>query len=141
MSTSAPLAPSAALAPLERLESRLAPLRKRLASHPIYAAIQSEQQLRLFMESHVFAVWDFMSLLKALQRSLTCVDVPWVPSRHAASRRFINEIVLGEESDEYQHRPLSHFEIYLEAMQALDADTAPINALLMAHPISSALTR
>lgn len=121
---------SATAAPLDALEARIAPLRERLAAHPVYHAVRSGQQLRVFMESHVFAVWDFMSLLKSLQRALTCVNVPWVPSPYAASRRFINEIVLGEESDEYQHRPLSHFELYLEAMHELGADTAPIEGLL-----------
>jgi hypothetical protein len=125
MSSAAPV-----LAPLDALEAHISPLRRQLAAHPIYAEVRDERDLRLFLEAHVFAVWDFMSLLKSLQRALTCVDVPWVPSPYAASRRFINEIVLGEESDEYQNRPLSHFEIYLEAMHALDADTAPIEALL-----------
>ncbi len=82
------------------------------------------------MESHVFAVWDFMCLLKALQQTLTCVEVPWVPTRFPASRRFINEIVLSEESDEYEGRPLSHFEIYLEAMQKAGADTGPMRHVL-----------
>jgi hypothetical protein len=82
------------------------------------------------MESHVFAVWDFMSLLKSLQAKLTCVDVPWVPTAFPASRRFLNEIVLGEESDEYFDRPISHFELYLEAMREFGADTTAIDGLL-----------
>jgi hypothetical protein len=82
------------------------------------------------MQSHVFAVWDFMSLLKALQRTLTCVAVPWVPTRFPQSRRFINEIVLGEESDVYQGRAISHFEVYLEAMDQVGSDTGPIRRLL-----------
>ena len=82
------------------------------------------------MQSHVFAVWDFMSLLKALQTSLTCTTAPWLPTPFPASRRFINEIVLGEESDLYEGRAISHFELYLEAMQQAGADTAPIRALL-----------
>lgn len=111
---------------IEAIEARIAPLRERLTSHPLYSSIRSEADLQTFMRSHVFAVWDFMSLLKSLQRDLTCVEVPWLPTPFAASRRFINEIVLGEESDEYQGRPISHFELYLEAMDAAGADAGPI---------------
>ena len=118
------------LADMTTIESRIAPLRARLAAHPLYRSIRTEAQLRLFMQTHVFAVWDFMSLLKALQARLTCVTVPWLPTAYPASRRFINEIVLGEESDEYQGRPLSHFELYLEAMRQAGASTAGIVALM-----------
>ena len=117
---------------LSALEHRLQPLREQLARHPLYASIQSLDALHLFMESHVFAVWDFMSLLKTLQRGLTCTHVPWLPSEHAETRRLINEIVLCEESDTYDGRPVSHFELYLEAMQASGADTGPIRQLLVA---------
>jgi hypothetical protein len=112
------------------LESRLAPLRRQLETHPLYSSIHTVEHIRLFMESHVFAVWDFMSLLKTLQRTLTCVEVPWVPTPFPQSRRFINEIVLGEESDEYQGRAISHFELYLEAMEQAKADTGAIRGLL-----------
>jgi Protein of unknown function (DUF3050) len=115
---------------IEAIESRISPLREQLAAHPLYSAIRTLEDFRLFMQSHVFAVWDFMSLLKSLQRTLTCVDLPWTPSAFPASRRFINEIVLGEESDEYRGRPISHFEIYLEAMQQAGADTQPIRSVL-----------
>jgi len=119
-----------AVSPIETLAARISPLRANLAAHPLYAKIQSAQQLRAFMESHVFAVWDFMSLLKALQSRLTCVEVPWRPTRWPESRRFINEIVLGEESDVFQGRAVSHFELYLEAMRESGADLGPISALL-----------
>ena len=90
----------------------------RLAAHPLYRSFHSVEDLRLFMESHVYAVWDFMSLLKTLHRGLTCVDTPWLPTSDASSRRLINEIVIGEESDEDEGQPLSHFELYLMVMQA-----------------------
>lgn len=115
---------------LGALEERLRPLQQGLAHHPLYASIQSMEDLHRFMESHVFAVWDFMSLLKALQRGLTCVDVPWLPSAQPEARRLINEIVLGEESDLYHGRAVSHFELYLEAMQQCGASTAGIETLL-----------
>lgn len=82
------------------------------------------------MESHVFAVWDFMSLLKSLQASLTCVTTPWLPSLYPEAGRLINEIVLGEESDLYEGRALSHFELYLEAMRQAGANTRPIEKFL-----------
>jgi hypothetical protein len=113
----------AGVSSVEELEARIAPLRERLTAHPLYGAIGTREQLRLFLESHVYAVWDFMSLLKSLQQRLTCVAVPWVPTEFAASRRFINEIVLGEESDEFEGRPMSHFEVYLEAMRECGAET------------------
>lgn len=116
------------------IEQRIRPLRARLAAHPLYAAIRSDDHLRIFLRSHVFAVWDFMSLLKALQVRLTCVSVPWAPTPFPESRRFINEIVLGEESDLFEGRATSHFELYLEAMRQADADTAPITRLLAALP-------
>jgi hypothetical protein len=115
---------------LESIEERIAPLREKLAVHPLYERIKTVRDVQVFMASHVFAVWDFMTLLKALQRVLTCVEVPWVPSAFPVSRRFVNEIVLGEESDEYHGRPVSHFEVYLEAMEQVGADTRAIRGVI-----------
>lgn len=115
---------------LARLQSTIEPLRVRLAEHPLYQRIQTVADLRLFMASHVFAVWDFMSLLKALQARLTCVSSPWRPTALPESRRFINEIVLGEESDLFEGKATSHFELYLRAMHEAGAETSPIHTLL-----------
>ncbi|MBM3985971.1 MAG: DUF3050 domain-containing protein, partial [Planctomycetes bacterium] len=106
-------------------------LSARLLAHPLYAAIRDERALRLFMRSHATCVWDFMTLLKALQRQLTCVDVAWRPSADPAARRMVNEIVLDEESDMAPGGGhLSHFELYREAMRDAGADARPIDALL-----------
>jgi hypothetical protein len=95
-----------------------------------YAQIKRIEDFQCFMEQHIFAVWDFMSLLTAKQRALTCVEVPWSPKGSPVTRRFINEIVLGEESDlDQDGKVLSHFEMYLEAMQQIGADTLPIHQL------------
>jgi len=83
------------------------------------------------MENHAFAVWDFMSLVKSLQSSLTSVSVPWLPSGDPVSRRLINAIVLDEESDEDGRGGyLSHFELYLQAMTQCGADASRIAAFV-----------
>jgi hypothetical protein len=118
-------------APTPDLETALAPLRERLLAHPIYDAIGDEQAVVRFMEHHVFAVWDFMSLVKSLARRLSCVDVPWVPTASAAERRFVNEIVLDEESDiDADGRPSSHFEMYVDAMRRAGADPRPVEDMI-----------
>lgn len=120
-----------AVAPSVAREIRVSDLTARIVAHPIYNKIRDEATLRRFMGAHVFCVWDFQSLLKALQRELTCVEVPWIPSADPEARRLINEIVLDEESDEAPGgRHLSHFELYLEAMDAAGGDVAPIRDLL-----------
>jgi hypothetical protein len=129
---------------LERLRVRLRPLKEALLGHPVYREINSLGALRLFMEHHVFAVWDFMSLLKALQARLCCVDVPWLPAADPQATRFINEIVLAEESDEDgQGGFLSHFALYLRAMARCGADTTAIDRFLAevrrGSPIPAAL--
>src|SRR5580704_18311388 len=96
----------------------------------LYAALDSRPAILTFMEHHVFAVWDFMSLLKSLQRNLTCVELPWVPTGPTGSRRLINDIVLVEESDERGDGFISHFELYLEGMAQAGADRAAIDAFI-----------
>jgi hypothetical protein len=115
---------------IEILQTGLRPLYARLAQHPLYSSFESLEDLHIFLEAHVFAVWDFMCLLKTLQRGLTSVDVPWLPSALQASRRLVNEIVLGEESDIFAGQPLSHFEVYRLAMLQCGADTSAIDAFL-----------
>ena len=99
----------------------------------MYRRISNDDALRHFMASHVFCVWDFQSLLKSLQRHLTCVEVPWLPTDDPEARRLINEIVLDEESDAMPDGGyLSHFELYLQAMGQCRADRGPILRLLAA---------
>ena len=64
---------------LHQLDQQLAPLRGQLLNHPIYGLLSELGNLRQFMEVHVFAVWDFMSMLKSLKRELGGCSVPWVP--------------------------------------------------------------
>lgn len=83
------------------------------------------------MASHVFAVWDFQSLLRALHRAVIPGGLPWTPSRNPDSRRLLNEIVLAEESDQVDGLGhVSHFEMYHEAMARVGADVGPIDRLI-----------
>jgi hypothetical protein len=102
-----------------------------LISHPLYHRLRSFENAREFMTHHVFAVWDFFSLLKRLQREVTCVDTPWLPRGLGDHARFILEIVLAEESDEaIDSGFISHFELYLQAMSEIGADRTAIDAFL-----------
>lgn len=104
-------------------------LRNKLGvNHPLYNAINDKSNLKVFMESHVYAVWDFMSLVKSVQLHIAPASVPWIPPKNARFSNFINQLVLEEESDEamtdtadYTHA--SHFESYLQAMQEVGANT------------------
>ncbi|MFM7773783.1 MAG: DUF3050 domain-containing protein, partial [Candidatus Kapaibacterium sp.] len=103
---------------LDPLRQRIEPYRQTIVAHPVYRRIHTIEDVHVFMELHVYAVWDFMSLLKTLQNTLTCTSVPWFPVGSGDARQFINEIVLGEESDvdEYGTR-MSHFELCLQSME------------------------
>ena len=116
---------------IEYIESQLTPLRKQLKEHSLYKQLQSVEDIKIFMSLHVFAVWDFMSLLKALQIQLTTTTIPWRPRPKASLARFINEIVHAEESDiNEKGEAKSHFEMYLESMQQIDSDVTEINHLI-----------
>ncbi len=112
--------------------NKITELHNQLKSHPIYKEISTLDNIRVFMKWHVFAVWDFMSLLKGLQREITCVSVPWRPSPYPKDlARFINEIVLGEESDEDGKGGYTdHFTMYLDAMDDINADQYPLRNFL-----------
>ena len=113
------------------IHSRTEAVRLRLLQHPIYQRVDRPAAIRTFLESHVFAVWDFMSLLKRLQRDLTCVKLPWMPVGDPEVRFLINEIVCGEESDlGPDGERFSHFELYHRAMREAGADTSAIDAFL-----------
>jgi hypothetical protein len=99
-------------------------------AHPLYASLNTRAAIITFMEHHVFGVWDFMSLLKSLQRNLTCVAVPWVPTGPTDSRRLINDIVLAEESDELRGGHISHFEWYVAGMAEAMADHSVIDRFI-----------
>ncbi|MBC9931686.1 DUF3050 domain-containing protein [Chitinophaga qingshengii] len=115
------------------IQETIAINREKVVSHSLYASLETLDDIRLFMEYHVYAVWDFMSLLKGLQQQLTCVQVPWVPTGNAATRYLINEIVTGEESDvDMNGHRCSHFELYERAMEQAGANTGKIKALIAA---------
>lgn len=116
---------------IDTINNSIQTQKEALLQHPLYNKVQTIEDLHRFLESHVYAVWDFMSLLKALQSKLTCTTTPWFPTVNTETRYLINEIVLAEESDlTLDSRRQSHYEMYLEAMQDCGANTSDIEQFL-----------
>ncbi|MCF8713285.1 DUF3050 domain-containing protein [Joostella atrarenae] len=112
---------------IEVIKEAIKEERQMLLDHNLYAQIERPEHLQIFLKHHVYAVWDFMSLLKALQNNLTCTELPWRPKGNPQTRYLINEIVLGEETDIDENGVYkSHYEMYLEAMEACNTDTKEI---------------
>lgn len=113
---------------IQYINDSIAPEREILLTHPLYHKIQNIYDVQCFLQTHVYAVWDFMSLLKALQIQLTCNEVPWIPVGNPEIRYLINEIVLAEETDinKEGHRQ-SHYEMYLDAMVDCGVSISKIN--------------
>jgi hypothetical protein len=116
---------------VEVSQTSLSDARRDLIEHPIYAEIRTADDIRTFMKHHVFAVWDFFSLLKRLQAEVTCVTTPWRPRGFPEHGRFVMEIVLAEETDvDLDGGYTSHFELYRRAMDECGADAGPIDAFV-----------
>jgi len=114
---------------VEVSQRSLVDARRELIEHPIYEQIRTADDVRTFMKHHVFAVWDFFSLLKRLQREVTCVETPWRPRGYPEHGRFVLEIVLAEETDvDLDGGHTSHYELYRRAMDECGADARPIDA-------------
>ncbi|MDH5517408.1 MAG: DUF3050 domain-containing protein [Gammaproteobacteria bacterium] len=110
--------------PKEITPQIIASFKTQLENHPIYEAVATIEDLQQFMQHHVYSVWDFMSLIKYLQSVIAPTQYPWTPQGDGSVRRFINELVLEEESDETNNSGeySSHFELYHKAMIEIGAD-------------------
>jgi len=116
---------------IQTINDQIRPQRDQLLKHSLYEKIKTIEDLNCFLENHVYAVWDFMSLLKALQSRLTCTTTPWFPTKNTETRYLINEIVLAEETDlTIDGRRQSHYEMYIEAMESCGANTKEIESFL-----------
>ena len=114
--------------PLENVKK----LRKELATHPVYAAVTDMNDLTIFMQHHIYSVWDFMSLVKYLQNKIAPARTPWIPLGDAQVQRFINDIVLEEETDvgipleDGTPTYTSHFNLYAQAMEEVKVGSSQL---------------
>lgn len=116
---------------IETINNSIQPQKELLLQHSLYKKVKTIEDLQCFLENHVYAVWDFMSLLKALQSKLTCTTTPWFATQNPQTRYLINEIVLAEESDlTIDGNRSSHYEMYIEAMKACEANVGGIEDFL-----------
>jgi hypothetical protein len=116
---------------IQILNSNLTKYREEIVNHNLYKKLNSVEDIAVMMEYHVYAVWDFMSLLKALQSLLTCTTSPWKPVGDGKIRQLVNSIVLEEESDiDKENNPLSHYEMYIDAMKQCGANTSAIESFV-----------
>ena len=113
---------------IKHINNQISEYKKAVINHPLYNQLNTIEDVQKLMEIHVYAVWDFMSLLKGLQIELTCTTLPWRPIGNMKIRRLINSIVLEEESDvDAAGNPSSHYEMYLDAMKECGANTNEID--------------
>jgi len=113
---------------IQHINTQISEYKKAVVNHPLYSQLNTIEDVQKLMEIHVYAVWDFMSLLKGLQIELTCTTLPWKPVGDTKIRRLINSIVLEEESDvDSAGNPSSHYEMYLDAMKECGANTYEID--------------
>lgn len=115
----------------QNINQNIQEYKNQLLTHSLYEKVKIIDDLHCFLENHIYAVWDFMSLLKALQNKLTCTTTPWLPVGNPEVRYLINEIVVAEETDlALDGSRQSHFEMYLDAMQECGANTIPVITFL-----------
>ena len=113
------------------VNKNIQPYKEEIVNHTLYSQLNTIDDIQKLMEIHVYAVWDFMSLLKGLQIQLTCTKIPWKPIGENKTRRLINSIVLEEESDvDSEGNPSSHYEMYLDAMKECGANTSEIDKFI-----------
>ena len=120
-----------------KINNAIQPYKDDIINHTLYKKLNSAEDIATLMQTHVYAVWDFMSLLKKLQLQLTCVSIPWKPKCFQKASRLINEIVWGEESDlDHNGNSMSHYEMYLNSMALIKSDSSKIKSLINSWDIN-----
>ena len=123
------------LSRLAAIETRIAPLRKRLRQHRIYESLKSLDDVRRFMEVHVFALWDFMHLVKCLHRAPSTAEATCPPKKRfkksAGVQSLVDEMVQNYANDLNERgERMATFRMYLDAMEQLGAETKCVASFL-----------
>lgn len=98
-----------------------------LDNHRLYDLTVNHDTLRFFLERHVICAWSYRAFLQSIQRELVNLSLPVNSDDHKEALRHVSELILDEEvEDRGNGRFASHMELYLEAMQELKCDLAPV---------------
>ena len=117
------------MTPENKIKSNLDEKVTAVENHSVFEALESHYDIRRFLESHAYAVWDFMTLLEAFQNPDGDTQ-PWDPPvGYQFADDFVHRVGFREGDS---GRPRPHFDEYYSAMELLDADTDGIRILLEA---------
>ena len=97
---------------------------QKLSHHEVYSKVTSRAQISCFMSYHIFAVWNFIKLLKSLQIKTSIALRSQALECSGETRDLIGKIVFAEESELYPYgQPTEYFAVYLGAISELEVNS------------------
>ncbi|CAG9319831.1 unnamed protein product [Blepharisma stoltei] len=112
--------------------AKLKPLRTDLVSAYSSIKLESLPATRVYMKNFIYQAWAVISTLKALRSKLSPSTVPWYPPEDENSVRYINEILLDEETDVagQPQQYSSHYNLFIKAMREANGFSEPMETLV-----------
>ena len=117
-----------------QFQTNIYPFKEQLLNHQIYGQVDEIRKTKIFMESHIFGTWDYLTMFKSLQRALTSLNIHLLEKGTLQLPFVMNQIILNEELDDESSREylsaIGIYQLYIKAMEEIGADTKPITYLV-----------